>query len=51
VRLYAHGLGNLPAIRWKLINLALLQAKQPEKYRAMIHDLDAMLRGTSRTSM
>jgi hypothetical protein len=43
--------GNLPAIRWKLMNLALLQAKQPEKYRALIRDLDAMLRSTSRTSM
>ena len=42
---------NLPAIRWKLMNLALLQAKQPEKYRALIHDLDAMLRGAPRSSM
>ena len=42
---------NLPAIRRKLMNLALLQAKQPEKYRALIHDLGEMLRGTPRSSM
>jgi hypothetical protein len=34
---------NLPAIRWKMMNLALLQAKQPEKYRAMIHELETLL--------
>jgi hypothetical protein len=32
-------ISNLPAIRWKLMNLALLQAKQPKKYQAMIHAL------------
>jgi hypothetical protein len=42
---------NLPAIRWKLMNLALLQAEQPERYRAMIHEPDAILRSTSRSSM
>jgi len=36
-------ISNLPAIRWKLMNIELLQTKQPEKYRAMIHDLDTML--------
>jgi len=36
-------ISHLPAIRWKLINLGLLQTKQPEKYRAMIQDLEAML--------
>jgi predicted nucleotidyltransferase component of viral defense system len=36
-------ISNLPAIRWKLINLALLQAKQPGKYRTMIHDLETLL--------
>jgi predicted nucleotidyltransferase component of viral defense system len=34
---------NLPAIRWKLMNLDSLQNKQPEKYRTMINDLEAML--------
>jgi len=43
------GVANLPAIRWKLMNLALLQAKQPEKYLVLIHDLGAMLRGTPRS--
>ncbi len=36
-------ISNLPAIRWKLMNLALLQAKQPEKYRAIIHDFETLL--------
>jgi hypothetical protein len=36
-------ISNLPAILWKLMNIELLQAKQPEKYRAMIHDLETML--------
>jgi hypothetical protein len=36
-------ISNLPAIRWKLMNLALLQAKQPEKYRTMIHELETLL--------
>ena len=35
-------ISNLPAIRWKLMNLALLQAKQPEKYKAMIHELERL---------
>ena len=35
-------ISNLPAIRWKLMNLALLQAKQPEKYKAMIHALEIL---------
>ena len=35
-------ISNLPAIRWKLMNLALLQAKQPEKYKAMIHELEIL---------
>jgi len=43
------GVANLPAIRWKLMNLALLQAKQPEKYRMLIQDLGAILRGTPRS--
>jgi len=36
-------ISNLPAIRWKLMNLALLQAKQPAKYRTMIHELETLL--------
>jgi len=34
---------NLPAIRWKVMNLELLRTKQPEKYRAMINDLETLL--------
>jgi hypothetical protein len=45
------GVAKIPAIRWKLLNLALLQAKQPEKYRTLNHDLGAMLSGTPRSAM
>jgi predicted nucleotidyltransferase component of viral defense system len=34
---------NLPALRWKLMNLERLQTDNPEKYRAMLQDLDAAL--------
>jgi predicted nucleotidyltransferase component of viral defense system len=37
---------NLPAIRWRLINLERLQTEQPEKYRALIHDLEAVFSRT-----
>lgn len=33
---------NLPAIRWKLINLERLQTEQPEKYRTVIQDLESV---------
>ena len=36
-------ISDLPAIRWKLMNIELLQAKQPEKYRAMLYDLATSL--------
>jgi hypothetical protein len=36
---------NLPAIRWKLMNLERLQAEQPEKYPAIIKSLEVMLSG------
>jgi predicted nucleotidyltransferase component of viral defense system len=36
---------NLPAIRWKLMNLQRLQAEQPEKYPAIIKSLELMLSG------
>ena len=34
---------NLPAIRWKLMNLQRLQTENPEKYQAMLQELDAVL--------
>jgi len=34
---------NLPAIRWKLMNLERLQVEKPEKYHAMLQQLDAAL--------
>lgn len=34
---------NLPAIRWKLMNLARLQTENPGKYQAMLQELDAAL--------
>jgi len=34
---------NLPAIRWKLMNLERLQAENPEKYQTLLHELDAVL--------
>lgn len=34
---------SLPAIRWKLMNLERLQTENPEKYRAMLQELDAAL--------
>ena len=34
---------NLPAIRWKLMNLERLQTENPEKYRAILQELDAAL--------
>jgi predicted nucleotidyltransferase component of viral defense system len=33
----------LPAIQWKLINLERLQTENPEKYQAMLRELDAAL--------
>jgi len=34
---------NLPVILWKLINLERLKAENPEKYQAMLRELDAVL--------
>ncbi|WP_158820266.1 nucleotidyl transferase AbiEii/AbiGii toxin family protein [Granulicella sp. S156] len=34
---------NLPAIRWKLMNLERLQIENPEKYQTMLQQLDAVL--------
>jgi predicted nucleotidyltransferase component of viral defense system len=34
---------NLPAIRWKLMNLERLQTENPEKYQVMLQELDAAL--------
>ena len=34
---------NLPAIRWKLMNLERLQTENPEKYQAMLQEFDAAL--------
>ena len=36
-------IGNLPAIRWKLMNLERLQTENPEKYQTLLHELDAVL--------
>jgi hypothetical protein len=36
-------IGNLPAIRWKLMNLELLRSKQPEKYQKIISELEVTL--------
>ena len=36
---------NLPAIRWKLMNLERLHTENPEKYRALLQNLDATLSG------
>jgi predicted nucleotidyltransferase component of viral defense system len=33
---------NLPAIRWKLMNLERLKAEQPDKYLAIVKSLEAM---------
>jgi predicted nucleotidyltransferase component of viral defense system len=33
---------NLPAIRWKLMNLERLKAEQPDKYLAMVKSLETM---------
>jgi predicted nucleotidyltransferase component of viral defense system len=37
------GIENLPAVRWKLANLEILQNKQPEKYQTMMRDLESVL--------
>jgi hypothetical protein len=37
------GIENLPAVRWKLANLEILQNKQPEKYQTMMLDLESVL--------
>ena len=34
---------DLPAIRWKLMNLERLQTENPKKYRAMLQELDVAL--------
>jgi predicted nucleotidyltransferase component of viral defense system len=34
---------NLPALKWKLMNLECLQIEHPEKYQAMLLELDAVL--------
>jgi hypothetical protein len=34
---------NLPAIRWKLMNLERLQTENPDKHEAMLQDLDGAL--------
>jgi len=34
---------NLPAIRWKLMNLERLQTENPEKYQTLLHELEAVL--------
>jgi len=34
---------SLPAIRWKLMNLERLQTDNPEKYQAMLQELDSAL--------
>ena len=34
---------DLPAIRWKLMNLERLQTENPEKYQAVLQELDATL--------
>lgn len=34
---------NLPAIQWKLVNLERLNTDNPEKYQAMLRELDAIL--------
>ena len=34
---------NLPAIRWKLMNLERLQKENPKKYQILLHELDAVL--------
>lgn len=39
---------NLPAIRWKLVNLERLRAEQLEKYSAMVESLEIMLSGERR---
>ena len=36
-------IGELPAIRWKLMNLERLQSENPEKYQTMLQKLDAAL--------
>jgi len=37
---------NLPAIRWKLMNLERLHTENPEKYQALLQSLDATLSGS-----
>ena len=34
---------NLPAIRWKLVNLERLQIENPEKYQTILQQLDLVL--------
>ena len=34
---------NLPAIRWKLMNLERLKKENPKKYQSLLHELDAVL--------
>ena len=34
---------NLPAIRWKLVNLERLQTENPDKYQTLLRELDAVL--------
>jgi predicted nucleotidyltransferase component of viral defense system len=36
-------IGDLPAIRWKLMNLERLRTENPDKYQAMLQELDAEL--------
>lgn len=37
------GIENLPAIRWKLLNLGKLAKSNPKKYRAMVEALEVCL--------
>jgi hypothetical protein len=37
---------NLPAIRWKLMNLERLHTENSEKYQALLQSLDATLSGS-----
>jgi hypothetical protein len=39
----APAIRNLPAIRWKLMNLERLQIENPEKYQTILQQLDAAL--------
>ncbi len=37
-------IADLPAVRWKLINLERLRAEQPAKYQSVVKDLDRVLK-------